>query len=421
MFWPFDVSSVPENATIDSVACKARAGMASISNITSATLQLYSGDTPKGSSTSFKSTTATVYTIETGTWTRSELSSIRLRIAVVNLSSSTRNARFYGADLTVTYTYQSEKFMLKLGGAWHDIARVFKKVNGIWVEQTELANVVDQTKRLANGGEYVVELPEGYTRLEYIESTGSQWFDTGFTPNQDSRVVVETEFTVLDDNAWMFGVRKTSNAQGFGAFYDTSTGTLGAAYGNEQISGDLSAKTGTRYHFDLNKNKLTVDDSTIDFNAQTFTAHATLPMFVRYSNTAYAAYSYEKRYVTRVYDNGEMVRNYIPCINPSGVVGMYDVVTDTFKSSASSTPFLAPESAGAAITFTIDGASYRGESGMTWTEWIASAYNTKPANLVINEGYVCWSSTDYYKLADSSGAYVKATDTLKANHAYTIP
>lgn len=43
--------------------------------------------------------------------------------------------------------------MLKLGGAWHDIARVFKKVSGIWVEQTELANVVDQTKRLVNGGE----------------------------------------------------------------------------------------------------------------------------------------------------------------------------------------------------------------------------------------------------------------------------
>ena len=65
---------------------------------------------------------------------------------------------FYGADLTVTYTYQSEKFMLKLGGSWEGASRVFKKVSGIWVEQTELANVVDQTKRLVNGGEYVPPL-----------------------------------------------------------------------------------------------------------------------------------------------------------------------------------------------------------------------------------------------------------------------
>lgn len=45
--------------------------------------------------------------------------------------------------------------MLKLGGAWHDIARVFKKVSGIWVEQEELANVIEDGVRYKNGGEYV--------------------------------------------------------------------------------------------------------------------------------------------------------------------------------------------------------------------------------------------------------------------------
>lgn len=68
-------------------------------------------------------------------------------------TSTNRYLYFYGADLTVTYTYQSEKFMLKLGGAWHDVARVFKKVNGIWVEQTELANVIEDGVRYKNGGE----------------------------------------------------------------------------------------------------------------------------------------------------------------------------------------------------------------------------------------------------------------------------
>lgn len=63
-----------------------------------------------------------------------------------------------GADLTVTYTYQSEKFMLKLGGAWHDAARVFKKVNGIWVEQTELANVIEDGVRYQNGGSTSTQL-----------------------------------------------------------------------------------------------------------------------------------------------------------------------------------------------------------------------------------------------------------------------
>ena len=82
------------------------------------------------------------------------LSDIRL---VINQTSSTGTTQysinFYGADLTVTYTYQNEKFMLKLGGAWHDIARVFKKVSGIWVEQTDLANVIEDGVRYQNGGE----------------------------------------------------------------------------------------------------------------------------------------------------------------------------------------------------------------------------------------------------------------------------
>ena len=60
-----------------------------------------------------------------------------------------------GADLTVAYTYQNEKFMLKLGGKYNDVARVFKKVSGIWVEQEELANVIEDGVRYQNGGQYV--------------------------------------------------------------------------------------------------------------------------------------------------------------------------------------------------------------------------------------------------------------------------
>lgn len=150
-FWPFDVSVIPRSATIDSVVCKAKAKITSTSNC-SGNLQLYSGTTKKGSATSL-TTSATTHNITCGTWTRDELGSICLRTYIYANSPSTYYLYFYGADLTVAYTYQSEKFMLKLGGAWQDIARVFKKVNGIWVEQESLEGVVDTSKKLVNGGE----------------------------------------------------------------------------------------------------------------------------------------------------------------------------------------------------------------------------------------------------------------------------
>lgn len=153
VYWPFDVSAIPVDATIESVACKAKS-KGPIYAGTSGAMQLYSGTTPKGRSVS-SPTSAGTKDITAGAWTRSELNDIRLRTSVKNPSSSTEYFDFYGADLTVTYTYQSEKFMLKTGGAWADVARVFKKVNGIWVEQTELANVIEDGVRYQNGGEII--------------------------------------------------------------------------------------------------------------------------------------------------------------------------------------------------------------------------------------------------------------------------
>ena len=158
IYWPFDLSAIPSGAEIDSVSCKVKASVSSTSGVSSASVQLYSGSTSKGSSTSILSTSTSAKTLSVGTWTRSELQNCRLCLKAQRGTSSTSNTRsllFYGADLTVTYTYQSEKFMLKLSGAYNDVARTFKKVSGIWVEQTDLANVIEDGVRYQNGGEYV--------------------------------------------------------------------------------------------------------------------------------------------------------------------------------------------------------------------------------------------------------------------------
>lgn len=151
VYWPFDTSIIPAEATIDSVACMAKG---SCNSSTKGSMQLYSGTVAKGSATSTK-TSADVYNLSCGTWTRAELDNIRLLTKITNTNSGSSIFYFYGADLTVTYTYQSEKFMLKLSGAYNDVARVFKKVNGIWVEQTDLASVIPDNVRYQNGGEYV--------------------------------------------------------------------------------------------------------------------------------------------------------------------------------------------------------------------------------------------------------------------------
>lgn len=166
VYWPFDTSIIPAEATIDSVACKAKG---SCNNSTKGSMQLYSGTVAKGSATS-TNTSAAVYNLSCGTWTRAELDNIRLLTKITNTNSDNSTFYFYGADLTVTYTYQSEKFMLKLDDTWHDVARIFKKVSGIWVEQTDLANVIEDGVRYQNGGEYVAPVQPAQVT---ITGTGS--------------------------------------------------------------------------------------------------------------------------------------------------------------------------------------------------------------------------------------------------------
>lgn len=170
VYWPFDTSIIPAEATIDSVACMAKG---SCNRSTKGSMQLYSGTVAKGSATSTK-TSAAVYNLSCGTWTRAELDNIRLLTKITNANSNSSIFYFYGADLAVAYTYQSEKFMLKLGGAWHDVARVFKKVNGIWVEQTDLSSVIPGNVRYQNGGEYVPP-------VKTVTITGQGWINSGNT------------------------------------------------------------------------------------------------------------------------------------------------------------------------------------------------------------------------------------------------
>ena len=108
--WPFDCSSIPVGATIDSVACNVAAlsSRTSTNYVPTRTLQLYSGTTAKGSATTISSTKRSVYTLSCGAWTRDELQSCNLYIYAKRGTAGTSMAIdiwFYGADLTVTYTY----------------------------------------------------------------------------------------------------------------------------------------------------------------------------------------------------------------------------------------------------------------------------------------------------------------------------
>lgn len=190
-------------------------------------------------------------------------------------------------------------------------------------------------------GPPVVTLPEGYTQLMYLESSGTQYINTGFTPNQDARIQLDCERTAANATDHFFGVRTGNSASSAFAFYIYNSGWR-YAYNNYVATGNGPA-TG-RYVFDANKNVMTINgDTTLTGTYASFTAAAAAPLFAMLSAPSGFSYGSFRLYTCRIYNNGLMVRDFIPCRNASRTIGLYDLVNGQFYTNAGTGTFTAGE------------------------------------------------------------------------------
>lgn len=114
IYYNFDCSSIPSNASINSVSCVVKVGTQGTNYYNTRQVQLCTGTTPKGSSVtaSGTNTSPASHTLNVSDFTRSELSDVKVRLYVTRISGSGNYATdpstvsFYGATLTVNYTYK---------------------------------------------------------------------------------------------------------------------------------------------------------------------------------------------------------------------------------------------------------------------------------------------------------------------------
>ena len=182
-------------------------------------------------------------------------------------------------------------------------------------------------------------LPEGFTELAYIESTGTQYIDTGFKPNQDTRLVMDFQLT---DTAirHLFGARTTSTTGLFFAACMSAT-TIRVDYRTEQKTFTVGSVL-NRMTLDFNKNIVTLGGVSQSYTKSTFTPDLEMPLFTSNSGGSITGDTYKakmKVYSCQIYDNGTLVRDYIPCKNASGVAGLYDLANGVFYQNAGAGTF----------------------------------------------------------------------------------
>ena len=191
-------------------------------------------------------------------------------------------------------------------------------------------------------GAIIEELPEGYTKVEYLQSSGKQYIDTGFKPNQDTRIVLEADFPKNGSSAtWFFGPEGWETSARYQLRITSSGTTYISDYGSQAL--DTAITPSGRTVFDRNKNIFTIGAVVCENKTATFQSSYNLRLFGGSNTSGTPMSSPGTIYSCRIYDNGTMIRDYVPCIDLNGTAGMYDMVNDVFYQNAGTDVFVTGE------------------------------------------------------------------------------
>lgn len=186
-------------------------------------------------------------------------------------------------------------------------------------------------------------LPAGYTRLDYIQSSGTQYINTGFKPTCNTRLVIDAKMGSNSGSALaLFGTRNQAIQAAPDAFliYQTGESTFRSDYFGSKQTLTLSVTTDNRLTIDMNKNVTTVGNVSVTNTAKT-SGTSDYPLFLFACNSLGSATqtSTVRLYSCQIYDNGTLVRDFAPCKNPDNVYGLYDLVNKEFYANAGSGSF----------------------------------------------------------------------------------
>ena len=192
------------------------------------------------------------------------------------------------------------------------------------------------------------KLPGGYTELEHIRGTGTQYIDIGCKMYNNSELELCFSFDEMQQDCSIFGSRRSSATNNF-EIASTNDLPIYLDFGAYNRSRTTYNNTviNTKYICTISKSLRAVYDENrtlLARNTNLISEDNVTPSNARIFDTA-GGYSQNKLkgkvYYCKIWENGVLVRNMIPCINQSNVAGMYDTVNGVFYTNAGSGSFIA--------------------------------------------------------------------------------
>ena len=176
--------------------------------------------------------------------------------------------------------------------------------------------------------------------VEYLQASGTQYIDTGVNPTQATKMELDAEF-LGSAGANIAGVRNTASdtTNRFGIISFGSANKLGAFFGAASVQG--AAFDQSRHSYTLDSGTLVMDGTSYAITSGgTFACTYPITLGAWNNGSGGVACNSSKIYACKLYNDGTLVRDLVPCYRKSdNVAGMWDKVEGRFYSNAGSGSF----------------------------------------------------------------------------------
>lgn len=201
-----------------------------------------------------------------------------------------------------------------------------------------------------------INLPSGYTRLEYIESTGTQWIDTGFKYTKETGAV-KVKYMPKSIGGLYYTYRLGGSYNGsnrsfilYGGYNPKYCGLGGVDVSMEGITCESNIlyedtcviTTAGKYTYTSVLNGNITRENTGSYSG-TIATGKNYYIFCNNENGSAAWFGNFRVYSYQLYEAGIIVRDFLPCINASGEIGLFDLVGNQFYGNAGSGTFIGSE------------------------------------------------------------------------------
>lgn len=193
-------------------------------------------------------------------------------------------------------------------------------------------------------------LPEGYTEVEYIQSDGNQYIDTGRKPTSTLKLSVDVEPTDAGATSQKFiaasyyvpssGTKYILNVLWASAGVQISSGSFSSTYSYKTISSNAEPRRMTVVVDYPNKIASVKGEAEISLsNVSTSASMLTLKLLTGASGAS--ANILSAKLYSAIMEDSSQKSEWIPCTNPDGEAGLYDIVGGAFYGNAGTGAFTA--------------------------------------------------------------------------------